>query len=142
MIEPELREFIEGQRVARFASVDEQGRPHVVPVCFALLGENLYSVLDAKPKRVDVMRLRRVRNLLARPSVQVLFDRYEEDWSLLRYVQLRGRASLLMPGDEEHAPALASLRARYPQYRAMALEAAPVIRVAVESCVAWRAAPA
>jgi coenzyme F420-0:L-glutamate ligase/coenzyme F420-1:gamma-L-glutamate ligase len=142
MIDPELRRFIEGQRVARFTSVDEKGRPHVVPICFALVGENIYSVLDAKPKRVEVMRLRRVRNLLANPDVQVLLDRYDEDWSLLRYVQLRGKASIITPDGTEHAAALDALRARYPQYRAMDLEDAPVIRVAVEGCVAWQAARA
>ncbi len=137
---PELEAFVRDARVARLATVDERGRPHVVPVCFVYQDGAVYSLLDAKPKRVPVTRLRRVRNLLANPNVQLLVDRYEEDWSRLTYVQLRGRAELLQPGTE-HAVALAALRAKYPQYASMALEDAPMIKLTVEDAVSWRATP-
>jgi PPOX class probable F420-dependent enzyme len=137
-LSPDLAAFVRDARAGRLATVDERGRPHVVPVCFVYTDGAAYSVLDAKPKRVPVTRLRRVRNLLTNPHVQLLIDEYDEDWSRLRYVQLRGRASLL-EGGPEHANALALLRAKYPQYAAMPLDEAPVIRIAVDDHVAWRA---
>jgi PPOX class probable F420-dependent enzyme len=132
----EVRAFIESVRVARLATVDEHGRPHVVPVCFALAGGVLYTPIDEKPKRGG--ELRRIRNIHAQPHVQVLVDRYDEDWSALRYVQLRGRASVLEAG-EEHTKAIALLRERYSQYREMALERLPIIAVQITRVVAWRA---
>lgn len=115
------RRFINEQRVARLATVDEHAHPHIVPISFALGGDVLYSSIDEKPKRAEYARLRRVRNILGNPAVQVLFDYYDEDWSRLRYVQLRGRARLVVAGDE-HQRAVALLRDRYAQYREMALE--------------------
>ncbi|MEX2226946.1 MAG: TIGR03668 family PPOX class F420-dependent oxidoreductase [Dehalococcoidia bacterium] len=140
-IDISVREFIEHQRVARLATVDEHGRPHVVPICFALAGEVLYSAIDEKPKSGDYRRLRRLRNIEANPNVQVLFDVYDDaDWSRLRYVQLRGRARIIDAGDE-HAAAIALLRQRYAQYTTMALESRPVIAIDMERVVEWRAAP-
>ena len=135
-LSPEVAAFVRAQRTARFATVDVRGRPHVVPICFACEAGRVYSVLDAKPKRVPVRDLRRVRNLLANPHVQLLFDRYDEDWSRLAYVQLRGTASLLTEG-VEHAGALVRLRARYPQYVAMGIDGQPVIKVTLVDHVAW-----
>ena len=137
-LSPDLEAFVRETRVGRLATVDEQGGPHVVPVCFVYADGLVYIVLDAKPKRVAATRLRRVRNILANPEVQLLVDRYDEDWSRLAYVQLRGRAGLIESGPE-HARALALLRAKYPQYEAMALEAAPVIRIEVARGVSWEA---
>jgi PPOX class probable F420-dependent enzyme len=131
--------FVREARLGRLATIDDHGRPHVVPVCFAYAGGIVYSVLDAKPKRVAVSRLRRVRNLQRNPHVQLLIDRYAEDWSQLAYVQLRGRASILTEG-REHDEALVMLRAKYQQYEAMDLEDAPVIRIEVERHVVWQAA--
>ena len=134
---PQVEAFVSRARVARLATVDESGAPHVVPVCFVYQDGCAYSVLDAKPKRVPARRLRRVRNLLVNPKVQLLVDRYDdEDWSRLAYVQLRGSAALLPPG-EEQGNAVAALRARYSQYEAMDLDEAPVIKVTVESYAAW-----
>jgi PPOX class probable F420-dependent enzyme len=133
-----LEAFLNAQRVARLATVDAHGRPHVVPVCFAYIRGVVYIVLDAKPKRVPVRNLQRVRNLLANPEVQLLADIWDEDWSQLAYLQLRGSATLLDPGPEQ-AEALHLLLQRYPQYGAMALDDAPVIRIAVTSSYAWGA---
>ncbi|MDE3095420.1 MAG: TIGR03668 family PPOX class F420-dependent oxidoreductase [Chloroflexota bacterium] len=134
-----LRAFIDTRRVARLATADAHGRPHVVPVCFALLGDTLYTPVDEKPKRAAPAGLRRVRNIAREPRVQVLVDVYDDaDWSNLRYVQLRGRARIIEAGGE-HTRALAALRARYPQYRAMALESRPVIAVDIDRAVHWRA---
>jgi PPOX class probable F420-dependent enzyme len=98
----------------------------------------VYSVLDQKPKRAAPEQLRRVRNILTNPQVQVLVDEYDEDWSCLRFVQLRGRADLLRTG-VEHSRAIWLLRQKYAQYASMAIEGRPVLRVRVEQVVAWRA---
>jgi PPOX class probable F420-dependent enzyme len=128
-------------RVARLATIDERGWPHVVPVCYATDGRSYYSPLDAKPKRVPVTRLRRVRNIRANPRVALLMDHYEEDWSHLRFVMVRGRAELIADGAEWRA-ARALLEAKYPQYGAMPLPAdTPVIKIVPEQVVAWSARP-
>lgn len=129
-----VQAFIDAQRVARLATVDPSGAPHVVPVCFARLADRVYIVIDEKPKRTT--RLQRLKNIEARPRAALLFDIYGEDWSRLAWVMVRGPATVLAAGDE-HADALAALRARYPQYRAMALEERPVIRLQAERVAAW-----
>ena len=68
-------------RVGHLATSDRQGQPHVIPVCFALHESNLYSVLDQKPKRAPLTRLRRVRNILANPTAALIVDHYQEDWA-------------------------------------------------------------
>ncbi len=114
--------FIQSQRVARLATSDADGHPHVVPVCFAFDGSRFSIALDEKPKRVEQRHLRRVRNIEARHEAMLLFDRYDDDWSRLAYVQVHGRADLLMPDAPGHAAALLLLRERYIQYRSMKLE--------------------
>jgi PPOX class probable F420-dependent enzyme len=135
---PDERRFLGQQRVARLATVDEAGRPHVVPVCFALCGGALYVAIDEKPKRGDPQRLRRLRNIAVQPHVCLVADHYEEDWQRLRWVQVRGRAALVADAAEREA-ALAALRAKYPQYRAMALEARPLLRITPDRVVSWTA---
>ena len=81
-------------RVARLATADANGVPHAVPVCYALLGDNLYVTIDKKPKRSDGRALRRLRNIVENPHVAVVVDRYDEDWSRLAWVMLRGRAEI------------------------------------------------
>ena len=140
ILTPETRTFIDAQRVARLATVDTGAHPHIVPICFALAPDayTLYTPIDEKPKRGDYTHLRRLRNIAANPNVQVLFDVYDDsDWQRLRYVQLRGAARTITPGDE-HARAIALLRTRYPQYARMALESRPVIAVDVARFVGWR----
>ena len=141
VISNEVRAFVTEQRVARLATVDVAGFPHVVPICFALAGDVLYSAIDEKPKRGDYTHLQRLRNITADPRVQVLLDEYDEgDWSRLRYVQLRGVARVIESG-AEHSRAVSLLRARYRQYGTMALESRPIIAVDVQRVVAWRAQP-
>ena len=137
--------FIQAQRVARLATADAEGRPHVVPVCYAfdpaIAGGRFYIPLDEKPKRVAPERLRRVRNILARPEADLLIDRYDDDWSKLGYALAHCHATLLAPDvaeyAAEHAAAVAALRARYPQYRAMALEERPLIALEPQSFSLW-----
>ena len=138
---PEQRSFLDRQRVGRFATVDERGRPHAVPICFVELDGLVYTPIDEKPKTGDPRELRRVRNLLANPDVCLVVDHYEEDWSRLAWLQVRGTAALVEDA-EERARALAALRARYPQYRAMDLEALPLICITPTRLVGWSWAPA
>jgi PPOX class probable F420-dependent enzyme len=136
-LDSDVRRFVEAQRIARLTTVDGRGRPHVVPVCFALDDDTVYSAIDEKPKRGG--ELRRLANIRANPHVQLLVDVYDDvDWSRLRYVQLRGRARII-EGGEDHARAIALLRARYAQYQEMALESRPVIAIDIDRVVEWRA---
>jgi PPOX class probable F420-dependent enzyme len=120
-------------RVARLATTDPDGRPHLVPIVFALAGETLYTAVDRKPKRSRV--LRRVENARARPDVTVIVDEYDEDWSRLWWVRLRGRARVLDEGDE-HDRALALLAEKYPQYRSEPPDG-PVLAVDVVEIRSW-----
>ena len=132
--------LLEEQRVARLATVDESGNPHLVPICFAYSGGVLYTPIDEKPKRGGALELRRVRNIRAHPEVCLLVDRYDDDWSQLAWLQIRGTASLVTDGSER-SRALAALRGRYPQYRAMNLEALPLIRITPTHVASWAAHP-
>jgi PPOX class probable F420-dependent enzyme len=128
LLTPRQIDFIGRQRVAHLATTDVTGQPHVLPVCFAVVGDAIYTAIDEKPKRVASSSLRRVRNIMTQPRVCLLWDHYEEDWTRLAWLQVRGTASLVEAA-EERAAALTALRARYPQYRAMDLEARPLIKV-------------
>ena len=127
-------------RVGHLATASTEGRPHVIPVCFAFDGESVFSVLDRKPKSTAVTRLRRVRNILANPQVSLVVDHYEEDWQRLWYVLVLGRAGLLDSGDE-WASAMELLREKYPQYREMDLSESPIIKIVPERFVPWSFLP-
>ena len=101
--------------MARLGTVDAEGRPHLVPCCFAFAGEVAYSVVDHKPKRSAA--LRRLDNIRANPSACLLVDQYSDDWSELWWVRFDGQARLLTEG-QEHEHALDLLCAKYAQYRA------------------------
>jgi PPOX class probable F420-dependent enzyme len=94
--------------------------------------------VDEKPKRVsDPLALARVRDLLARPRVRLLVDRWAEDWARLAWLRLDGTARLVAPADAAHGPAVAALRAKYPQYAAQRIDARPLIAIAVERTSSW-----
>src|SRR5580658_9329755 len=128
--------FLDTLRVARLATADARGVPHVVPVCFAIADGTVYMTIDEKPKRQAGAPLKRLRNIAENPAVAILADRYDEDWTRLGWIMLQGRADILSVG-AEHARAQALLRARYPQLGTMNIEALPVIAVRVERVVSW-----
>src|SRR5215472_652973 len=132
----EMRRRVTDARVARLATVRPGGGPHLVPFCYVLDGDTVYSAVDRKPKRT--LDLRRLVNAAAEPRVSVLVDHYEDDWSRLWWVRLDGRARRLSPGPEA-GRALDALAAKYPQYRA-ARPPGPVLRIDVERWTAWAAA--
>lgn len=136
---PEQVAFLHAHRVGHLATVDAHGRPHNVPVCFAVSGGRLYIAIDEKPKRAEPAELRRVRNVRANPAVCLVVDDYDDDWSRLAWLQVRGEAALVADTGER-AAALAALRDRYPQYRTMALESRPLLGITPVRVVAWRAA--
>ena len=125
-------------RVARLATADAAGQPHVVPVCFAVDGRTIYTPLDEKLKRVAPRRLRRVRNIEANPRIALIVDHYEEDWRRLRFALVTGTARIIEDGPD-HARAIALLREKYPQYRAMRLEDRPVLVISPHKVVTWAA---
>ncbi len=113
----EARNRFAASRVARLATVDEQGRPHLVPIVFVVEGEIIYHVVDAKPKRTTA--LRRLENVGANPQVAVLVDHYDDaDWYALWWARADGCARVLSSTDAEASVAVELLRARYPQQRA------------------------
>lgn len=101
--------------MARLATVGQTGRPHLVPVTFALDGDSIYTVVDAKPKTTT--DLRRLRNIEADPRVAVLADHYEDDWDALWWARADGHATILRDPADLTGP-LELLAARYRQYRA------------------------
>jgi PPOX class probable F420-dependent enzyme len=132
------RAFLESLRVARLATADGAGRPHAVPVCFAVLDERtIVFAVDDKPK-ARARPLKRMRNLAENPSFALVADRWDEDWSRLAYVLVRGRGATCAD-PARRAAAVAALRARYPQYVAMGLDAArhEVVELSVERVHRW-----
>jgi PPOX class probable F420-dependent enzyme len=128
-------ERLTAARVARLATTDPDGRPHLVPIVFALEGDTLYSAVDRKPKRST--KLRRIENARERPEVTVLVDHYDDDWGRLWWIRLRGRARVLDEGEErEHA--LELLQEKYPQYREERPDG-PVLAVDVTDVRDWAA---
>lgn len=130
------RRFLAHRRIAHLATADSRAVPHVVPVCFVILEGTLYITIDDKPKRRPDAALKRMRNIVENPVVAVVVDRYDEDWSLLGWVMLRGHADILTDGTE-HRDAQALLRSRYPQLEAMRIARHPVIAVRIERTTSW-----
>jgi PPOX class probable F420-dependent enzyme len=136
LTEPQLG-FLTRARVGHLATADKAGAPHLVPVCFVVEDTNAYITIDEKPKRADIP-LKRIRNIQENPAVALTVDRWDEDWSRLAWVMLRGRGAVLESG-AEHDRAQAALRDKYPQYRTMAIEALPVIAIRLDRALSWGA---
>jgi len=142
------RAFVSIARQAVLATVRSNGLPRLVPVCYVLAEDAdedgravLYSPLDEKPKvEADPHRLARVRDIVANAAVEVLVDRWSEDWSVLGWIRLTGSAALLeadLVGIDEHRAAVEALREKYPQYAAQAIDARPIIRIAIARVARW-----
>jgi len=149
------RDFLARQRVGRLATADRHAAPHVVPVCYAVADDTLYITIDEKPKRAAAegasakpaaaegasalkraRPLKRLANIAENPTVAVVVDRWDEDWTRLGWIMLRGAAEILADG-AEHDAAQALLVARYPQYAAMRLADLPVIAVRIARATSW-----
>ena len=138
--------------VGHLSTASKAGVPHVIPVCFALAhhedGAAIYIVLDRKPKRAALTRLRRVRNILENPQVALVVDHYDADWTKLWYILVTGAAKFLegepVEGcnrNAERRHAIHLLREKYPQYREMDIDDNPVIKITPGRMVAWSYTP-
>jgi PPOX class probable F420-dependent enzyme len=127
-------ELLASERVGRLAFLDDEDRPRVLPVTYALLGDSVWSAIDDKPKRAAEPA--RVRYLRRRPDAALCVDRYSDDWSRLAWVQLLGRVDVVPAG--EAAVALEALAARYEPYRERT-PPGPLLRLSVERALSWRA---
>jgi PPOX class probable F420-dependent enzyme len=125
--------LLENARVARLGLLDESDRPRVLPVTFALFDGALWSAIDQKPKRPGEPA--RVRRLRRRPYAALLVDLYDDDWSRLAWVEVRGPVTI-----EPLGTALEALAGKYPQYRAEPPQG-PLLRLAPERVSCWRATP-
>lgn len=138
-----MRRRVRDARVARLATVTADGRPHVVPCCFALddetdsgrvaPGDVVYSAIDAKPK--STLALRRLDNLRANPAAGLLVDHYSDDWSALWWVRLDGVGRVAESGSE-HRRGVDLLAAKYEQYRREP-PPGPVVAIDVTGWRAW-----
>jgi PPOX class probable F420-dependent enzyme len=128
------RRLVEQARVARLATVRRDGSPHLVVVTFALVGDAVVTAVDEKPK--STRALQRLANIEHQPSVSLLVDHYDEDWSRLRWVRLDGTAEVVR--DERRSDLVAPLVAKYPQYQREP-PLGPVVVIDVRRVVAWSA---
>jgi PPOX class probable F420-dependent enzyme len=127
----EARERFASARCVRLATADAAGKPHIVPLVFALDGDTIYSAVDPKPKKTT--DLKRLRNVTANPQVSLLADHYvDDDWGVIWWARADGTARVL----ETSERARELLRARYAQY-ADAPPDGPVLEVAVQRWSGW-----
>ena len=127
------RQLLGSARVAELATIGTDGRPHLVPFCFALQGDTLVTAVDEKPKRSR--NLKRIANIRANPRVAVLAHSYDEDWSALWWVRADGTAEVYEQG-ARHDRAIDLLVAKYEQYRE-ARPRGPVIAITIERWQGW-----
>jgi len=132
---PWVLDALDRSRVARLATVDAGGEARLVPVCFAVLGDVVVSAVDHKPKRTG--QLRRLDDARARGRATLLVDRYDEDWTTLWWVRVRGAAAVHEPGSPFAAQALEALCAKYEQYRRRP-PAGAVLAIAAGELRWWR----
>ena len=135
MIEEEARRRIAAARVGRLASVSPNGRPHVVPICFALSGDRVVSVVDRKPKRT--VQLQRLENVRRTPDVQLVVDHYDDDWSSLWWIRISGRGRVIEYGNEREE-AIDLLVAKYRQYREHR-PTEPALLIEIAQISSWQA---
>ncbi len=131
----DLRRRLEEARSARLATVGPDGKPHVVPITFAVDGDTVYFAIDAKPKRTT--DLKRLRNIAANPAVSVLVDHYEDDWKRLWWVRADGAARITAEGAQAER-ALDLLALKYPPYR-HARPPGPVVAITIQTMTGWAA---
>jgi PPOX class probable F420-dependent enzyme len=130
-------DFLARTRVGRLATADSAGQPHVIPIVFATDGQRLYTPLDKKPKRVAPSQLKRVRNLLENPKLAFVVDHYDEDWTQLAWVLVKGTGKVVESG-EAHATGVRLLEQKYAQYERMPLKGRPLIVITPSQVTSWK----
>jgi PPOX class probable F420-dependent enzyme len=133
------RAFLDAHAVAHLATAGADGAPHVVPLCYARVGDRLYFVADDKPKRRGPRALKRLANIAVNPRVALVVDDYDADWTRLAYLLLHLDAAIV-DDDAEYRAALAALCRRYPPYRSMPLQRAThaMVRMTPRRWHLWR----
>ena len=135
-LSPSVLRFIRVARLAHLATASRNGQPHVIPICFVFDGKNFYSPIDEKPKRIELRKLKRLKNIGENSRVSLVIDRYDEDWTRLAYLLVTGKARILSSG-EKHRKAVTLLRRKYPQYRSMAIHQRPMIVIKPTRATSW-----
>lgn len=123
-------------RVGRLGTVTDDGRPHLVPCCFAVVGDTIVSVVDGKPK--STAHLRRLDNIAANPAASLLVDHYDDDWSTLWWIRVDATAEVVEPGGDGYHGAVDALAAKHPQYRTDRPTGALVV-LHIERVTGWSA---
>jgi PPOX class probable F420-dependent enzyme len=136
MTQGQARQRFAAAWVARLATADAEGRPHLVPITFVVVDDMIFSAVDDKPKTTTA--LRRLANIAANPRVAVLVDHYDDDWAALWWVRADGTGRVLDPREPEAVAAIDRLVARYVQYRRRP-PSGPVLAITVERWSHWSA---
>jgi PPOX class probable F420-dependent enzyme len=131
----EMRQRVAEARVARLGTVTAEGHPHLVPCCFALDGDVVYTAVD-EVKSKTTRALRRLENIRLRPAVSLLVDHYDDDWSTLWWIRMDGDASIADEGSPDEQTGLRLLVEKYEPYRNGRLSG-PVITIAITRWRAW-----
>jgi len=131
-----LKSLIQDSRIAYLSTVSDRDHPHIVPICFVLLNQNFYSLLDDKPKNVLLLKLKRVQNIISNPNVALIVNHYEDDWDKLWHILIKGNGSLVT-NELERRAAVKSLKQKYRQYLQMDVDSNPVIKIRPTSIVSW-----
>lgn len=129
----EALQFLTGSRVARLATIRPDGRPHIVPITFAVTDSTIVTMIDHKPKTTS--RVQRLRNIEANPSVSVLVDQWAEDWERLRWVRADGTARIHSE-DDVWRKAREALIAKYSQYADQPPKGA-AIAISIDGVTSW-----
>ena len=137
LAEDQARSLFAAARVARLATANSRGQPHLVPVTFAVAGDMVYIAVDHKPK--TTVNLKRLRNISVNPAASLLADRYSDDWSTLWWARGDGQAQVLTDEAARQDP-VDLLVAKYPQYVERRPEG-PVISISVARWSGWAAGP-
>ena len=136
VIPVKLKSLITGSSIAYQSTVSHKGHPHIVPICFVLLDQNFYSLLDNKPKNVQPLKLKRVQNIISNPKVTLIVNHYEDDWDKLWHVLIKGNGSVVS-NELERMAAIKSLKQKYVQYLHMDVDLNPVIKIRPTNITSW-----
>jgi PPOX class probable F420-dependent enzyme len=139
-----LKTTINKSRIGRLATVDLECKPHVIPVVFVFDNDrNCYFIpIDEKTKRSRPENLKRVKNIQENPNVALLLDEYNEDWTKLYFIMIRGKGSILGGKKLEQnemrllEKAHKLLCDKYPQYQKIGI-GKYLIKIMPQKVVVW-----
>lgn len=134
-IDDEIERFV-GARRALLSTINPDGTPHLVPIVFTRIGDELVSAIDWKPK--STRKLQRLENIRADPAVSLIVDNYDDDWNKLWWVRASGSAQVVEADTDKGTAAIDALVSKYSQYSSARPEG-PVIVVSKLTWRSWRA---